>query len=251
MAEVFAAAGLELTVNEIIQRMSDELGYNVSDTRFSNMVKRNINSTLQDIQLHDPHNRRTMVTDAVVTLKRGVVEYDVRKDVSDGGWGWTNCYEVIQVVVHPVSSRPLEQLEMRQWRNRSYLESDTGPGYALVMVDQVRMRIHPPPDQDYIGVGEYTQNFPKIDAGDDSVDWPRAWDQVLMEGTRFHMYRAEYNDRPGLWMPQRDHYFEVRRDWVESERANPRLPKRGRASRDLRSRRFLSRDNSRDYRWSR
>lgn len=249
MPEVLVGSMPGLTVAKATVTMADLLGISTNNNRFKNAVKGWLNDTLQDIQLHDPKMRRTIVHDAPWTTIPGVAVYDVRATVENGGFGWDNCFEVVALVSPDVSTRPLEPLSLAQYRQRSYIMSDAGPSYGWVLLDQFRVRVVPIPDQAYSGTGDYYQDIPEITDPAAKVDWPRAWDAVLMQGLKYRGLEWLYTNQPGLWAKAYAIYQDRIAKLKLAERTTARRPGAAVSVRALRSRRRIPHDNSTDSRY--
>jgi hypothetical protein len=100
-----------------------------------------------------------------------------------------------------LESRVLERVTPEQYRYRGVLSADAGPPSYYVALDQFRIRIVPTPDVAYAGVGDYQQDIPQIANDGDRVDWPRAWDIVLLEGAMYRGYKWRSEQDP-TWMRQ-------------------------------------------------
>jgi hypothetical protein len=246
------------TVGTIILHMADLLGMSSSNNRLKNMVKRWINSIIQEIQIADPKMRRTMVTDADFNLIADTENYDVRDTEENGGFGWTNCFEVLSLNIPSLTDRPLEPLSMQQYRNRSYALQNSGPSYSWVLMDQFRVKIVPTPDQAYAGVGDYYQDIPDVTAGGDlteKVDWPRAWDAVLLAGVEWKGMQWQHADDPRAWEGYRGIYAgaDGKGGLIGSlkmhERTTGRVPNKAIVTRAIRSRQRIPHDRSADIRW--
>jgi hypothetical protein len=249
MPEVLEGSQTGLTVNNIIVLLAQDVGYNVGNTRFQGKVKNWINETLRDIQIQDPKMRRTVVHEATGNTIAGVAEYDVRKDPADGGFGWTNCREVLSLLVPLLSDLPLERIGLERFRSRGEaLGSVTGPPHSFVIIDGFRIRMDPTPDGIWALTGDYIQNIPSITAGSAQIDWPREWDQVLMEGVRAHAYRVIHKENPAVWKVQWDIYQGFIQEIRHGDVATAERPRRVILTRGIRGRRYIPHDNSTDIR---
>lgn len=189
MPEVLTGTQPGITVGDIQRQMADLLGYRPDQSRFANASLDWINNTLLHIQLHDPLMRRTVVQGASFSLVANVAEYDVRADVGNGGFGWSNCKEVHRVRFSMDSSVGIEPVTLAQHRRREFMNAATGPTVSVVLLDQFRLLFVPTPDQAYDGFGDYSQDIPKITDAAAKVDWPRQWDVVLLEGVKWRGYQ--------------------------------------------------------------
>jgi hypothetical protein len=249
MPEVLSGTQPGYLVDDIIRVMADLLGYNTGNTRFSNACKDWINDTLREMQLADPHNRRTIVHDAPAAVIADTHTYDVRDTEENGGFGWDNCFEVLALVIPEISTRPLEPLSIDQYRNRSFIQADSGPPYGWVMIDQFRVRFVPTPSEGYTGAGDYVQDIPKITSGQAKIDWPRAWDSILSDGVKYRGMEWQYTEQPGVWKTKELIYRERIKDWKMHDASPKQRPRKVVVTRALRSNRATPRDNSTDRRF--
>ncbi len=234
-----------LTVDEIVQQVADEWGGPVASSRFSNRVKRRINRVLRDIHLYNPKLPIFTVVGADVTLQAGVSEYDVTLDVDNGGFGWTNCVEVLDLVFNSLDNRPLEKIDLERWRERSELLSEQGPPMSWFAVDKRRVYITPAPDQAYTGVGDYRSDMPEVTSG--QLAWPRSWDECLLSGVHYFTAMTRLRENPSGLRAYEQRY-ETQKALIEWDSKTTPKPQPAIAVRDLRSPRFIHRDNSRDDR---
>lgn len=247
MPQVMEGTQPGMTVNTLLTRLGGQLGFNPDNQRFANLAKGWINTAILEIQLADPLMRKTVVMDADFNLIAGTSEYNVTLDPPDGGFGWTNCLEVLALVLPDVSSRPLECLHRDQYRQRSYEQGHSGPSYAWVAVNQTTIKVVPDPDQAYAGKGDYVQNIPQITDGNHQVAWPPAWDTVLWNGALYYGMQWRYQNQPSAWKTQWNIYQKLISDMKTHERTTPRRPHKAVSTRRLRTRR-IPHDNSTDYR---
>ena len=249
MSQVLDGTQAALTLASIQMRMANLLGQNPNSNRFKNLVLEWCNDTIQEIQLSDPELRRTVVHEAPFNVTSGNNEYDVRDTVENGGFNWPNCFEVLSIVIPDISTRPLEPMTLNQWRNRSYILSDTGPPYGWVMLDQFRIKLVPTPSGDYEGVGDYKQNIPTFSDAGAYIDWPRPWDSVLLKGVKARGKEWHFDDQPGAYLPAWRIYQDAIDDMSLHDRQTNRVPRRAIVTRHQRSRRHVASDNSTDYRY--
>ena len=186
-----------MAVKGILQRLSDNLGYRVDNSRFRAAAVTWIQDTLLEIQLADPKMQRVFVLDAPFTLEAGTADYDVRL----APFSWGNCYAVNMLKLADFQYRVVEKVTPEQYRYRGTIPADSGPPGYYVAIDQFRIRIVPTPDIAYTGTGDYQQDIPQIANDDDRVDWPRAWDIVLLEGAMYRGYKWRSEQDP-TWMRQ-------------------------------------------------
>jgi hypothetical protein len=186
-----------LNVQAIINRMGNKLGYKPTNDRFRAACLEWIQDILQEIQLADPLMNRTLVMDAPFTLTAGTDTYDVR----EAPFSWGNCYAVMRLKFPDISDRVLEPTTPDQYRHRGVLAGDSGEPAYFVKIDQFRIRIVPPPAQAYSGVGDYQQDIPLLQNDQDRVDWPRAWDSVLLKGVLYLGYQWR-DENSGAWKDQ-------------------------------------------------
>lgn len=237
-----------LSVGEIILRVCDSTGENPDSHRLRNRVKRSANSILLDIQLQDPGRRRTIVYDAEFTTIAGTAEYDVRRPVEDGGFGWDNCFRVIRLIPDSASGLEWECIDAPTHRNRGSIDSSPGFPGSWVALDDTRVKLVPAPDSVISGVGDYYQDIPQITEDDQKVDWPRAWDSVLMAGVMFEETRAQDGDNVQKWMANYGIYQERLAKLKTMERATPRRSRTMVNQRNLRNRRVFAAGNDVDIR---
>lgn len=234
-----------LKVAALLKRLGDNLGYQQTNARFAASALTWIQDTLLEIQLADPLLRRVLVMDAPFTVVQGQGDYDVRQ----APFNWTNCYAVLSLKFSEFDDRPLEPVTPEQYRARGVLAADQGlPGF-FVKVDQFRIRIVPDPDQAYVGVGDYQQDLPSVANPDDRVDWPRAWDIVLLEGAMFRGYRWR-SEQDGTWVKQRAVFRDLLGSMRTTEAVATRAPGKVVLTR-MRHRVVVPHDNSADVRWRR
>jgi hypothetical protein len=186
-----------MAVRGLLQRLSDNLGYRTTNPRFHAAAITWIQDTLLEIQLADPKMQRVYVMDATFTLTAGESDYDVR----EAPFGWSNCFAVGMLKVPELQNRVLEIVTPEQYRYRGVLAADSGPPTYCVRLDQFRLKIVPTPDTAITGVGDYQQDIPQIINDDDRVDWPRAWDIVLLEGAMYRGYKWRSEQDP-TWTRQ-------------------------------------------------
>lgn len=234
-----------LTVADILRQVADALGYQPTQSRFANACKDWIQSTLLDIQLADPKMRRTVAIDCELTLKAGVDTYDVALDVDDGGFGWTNCAEVLRLKLDSYAS-PLEVVSMSQYRSRAGMIPDkAGPVQTVVLVDQRRVKIVPAPADDMTGVGDYVQSLPKLVDPGDKIEWPRAWDVVLLEGCLWRGYRW-HSPTDSAWRDSMRVYENLKATLTAGDKATAVRPSRVVVTRALKRTRLSSLPNDVD-----
>ncbi len=186
-----------MDVQRVLRRLSDNLGYRPNNPRFRAAAVTWIQDTLLEIQLADPKLQRVYVMDAPFTLTAGTADYDVRV----APFGWSNCFAVGMLKISELQNRVLEYVNPEQYRYRGVLAADAGPPTYCVKLDQFRIRIVPTPDVAYPGFGDYQQDIPQIANDEDRVDWPRAWDIVLLEGAMYRGYKWRSEQDP-TWMRQ-------------------------------------------------
>lgn len=224
----------------MVKRLSDQLGYQVTNPRFRAAAITWIQDTLLEIQLADAKMRRTMVLGASFTTESGTSDYDVRQLP----FGWSNCYAVAMLRFTDLNDKCLESVTPEQYRNRGVLAAESGaPGY-FVKLDQFRVRFVPTPDQVYAGEGDYQQDIPQIANDDDRVDWPRAWDIVLQEGTLYRGFRWRSEQDP-TWGAQRRVFRELLAELKSTEAVMLREPGKCVVLR-TRTRSVIPHDNSAD-----
>jgi hypothetical protein len=249
MPSVLSGSQDGMTVDEIILEIADSWGAPSGSDRFKNLVKRRINRVIRMIWNSDPKLRIYRVAGATAILQSGVGEYNVTLPIANGGFGWDNCAEVETLVFNIFDNRPLERLEMEQWRERSELLSHIGPPESWVSIDQYRIIVFPTPDDDYEGVGDYWRTIPSISTG--QLDWPRAWDEALVAGVDYLFARVKLRDRPGAIKEVRDSFYKLLEDIETYDKNTAVRPFRAQATRYLRSRRDIPTDNSTDLRFVR
>ncbi len=249
MPEVLSGSMPGVTVADAMQIAADHCGYRIENDRFRTMVLSWIKAVIQRISAAHPMLRRTVVIDAPFTLVAGTSLYDVRKPVADGGFGWDNCYQVLTMRLPEVSSRSLEPMKIDQWYNRTALNSDQGPSYGWVLVDQFRIKMVPTPDQAYEGTGDYTQDLPVITSDGQTLDWVRAFDVSFREGILFEADRWQYREQPALWKGSEKRFEALVAEIGSIERTTNRRPSKAVVTRSLLSRRRIVRDRSTDQRY--
>jgi hypothetical protein len=234
-----------LPVRALLQRLSANLGYQVGNARFRAAAITWIQDTLLEIQLCDPKMRRVLVMEAAFTLEAGTEMYDVRQ----APFSWSNCYAVESLKIPDLDDRVLESVTPEQFRNRGILVADAGPPVYYVKVDQFRVRIVPTPSEDFAGTGDYQQDIPQIANDEDRVDWPRAWDIVLLEGAMYRGYKWRSEQDP-TWTRQYQIFRDLLKSLKTTEAVMTRTPGKAVLTRS-RSRGFIPHDNSADVRWRR
>jgi len=239
------------TVNEIIQTIADNWGYSVDNDRFKNMIKRRINQAIRQISLREPRLKVVSVTDGVVTLLSGVATYDVRLDTNLGGFGWTGCVEARTIVLSGADSRPLEELEPRQFRERSELTGTPGTPLCFVKLKPWLLKFYPTPNADLTGVGDYDLELQSLTNGADQLDWPRMLDEVILQGVDWLTAKVRERKSPGVVRGYRDDFDRLLSDMVVNEKTLLTRPQRGMTTRNMRSRRTALADNSTDVRYGR
>ncbi|HUV10656.1 MAG TPA: hypothetical protein VMX12_06730 [Acidimicrobiia bacterium] len=244
MVTVLSGAQAGLTVEEIQQIVADNWGFHTSNTRQMNMVRRMVNRALRQIANHNPKLRIFLVHDADVTLVAGVTQYDVRALVANGGWGWDNCQEVLEIVIPELDDRPLEKLTREQFRERSNSTDYTGTPEAWFPIDQTRVRIFPTPASAYTGKGDYNVDIPSITTG--QLAWPRMWDEAIVAGVEWLVSKNRMRDQPAAVREYERTFYKLLDDIEVWEKTTPVRPSRVTRTRAFRSKRGLPRDNSRD-----
>lgn len=240
MPEVLSGNHPRLTVADIKRAAADHVGVSIENARFSTAVGDWIRDTIREMQLRWPQLRRVCVFDAPFTLLEGESDYDVRDTEANGGFGWDNCYQVLRLKVPALSDLPLEALTPDQYRERGYLAEDSGPCSAWVEIDQYRIRVVPTPDQDYAGLGEYSQLIPIPEDGSQGVDWLHPWDVVLLEGVLFRAFRWNNPANPAEWVSQQRLWRE-RLDEMWKSEVSQVMSQQATVTRNLRSRNRLFR----------
>ena len=231
-----------IAVSGLLQRLGDNLGYNTTNPRFRAAMISCIQDTLMEIQLADPMLRRVLVMDAAFTLEAGTDTYDVRQ----APFSWTNCYAVNMLKFPELQDRVLEAVTPEQHRHRGVLAGDEGEPTYFVKLDQFRVKIVPPPSDTYAGRGDYQQDIPQIANPDDRVDWPRAWDVLLLEGCMYRGYRWR-SEQDDTWLKQRSVFKEMLTNMKTTEAVTTRTPGRVVIDR-ARRRAIIPHDNSADIR---
>ncbi len=249
MPTVVTGAQLGLQVLDIIQIMADNWGYSEDNTRFKNLIKRRCNQTIRQIYLREPRMRVFRVFGATATLIAGTAEYDVRETTENGGFGWTGCTLVEQLVFNSVDNRPLERIEPEQYRERSELLSGQGPPMSWLPIKPWLIRIVPTPDTSAVGVGDYWTELSSLVENTDQLDWPRSLDEVVRAGVEALTAQVRLRERPQAVRPFWDRFDELLRDLVINEKTKQARPQQGITTRNLRSRRTLPSDNSTDVRY--
>jgi hypothetical protein len=249
MPSVLSGSQDGMTVDEIILEIADSWGAPSGSNRFKNLVKRRINRALRMIWNSDPKLRVYRVYGAPAVLQANVGEYNVTDLLVNGGFEWTDCAEVETLVFNVFDNRPLERLEMEQWRERSELLSHIGSPESWVSIDQHRIVIFPTPDEAYEGVGDYWRTIPSISTG--QLEWPRAWDEAVMAGVDYLFARVKLRDRPGAINEFRTAFYKLVEDIETWDKNTAVRPFRAQATRYLRSRRDIPTDNSTDLRFVR
>jgi hypothetical protein len=234
-----------LAVKDTLRRLSDNLGYQVTNSRFRAAAVTWIQDTLLEIQLADPKMQRTYVMDAAATLEAGTSDYDVRQ----APFSWSNCFAVSGIKVPELQNRVLERVTPEQYRNRGVLSADSGPPSYFVQLDMFRIRFAPTPNTALSVVGDYLQNIPQIANDDERVDWPRAWDIVLLEGSLYRGYKWRSEQDP-TWTRQYRVFRDLLTELKNGENITAREPGKVVLTRSRRGS-VIPHDNSADVRWQR
>lgn len=246
MPEVLAGEQPGINLGTLILSCAGLVGENPTNRRFRNEIIRFANETILDIQLNDPHKRRTVVHDAEFTTIAGQAEYDVRKDAENGGFGWTNCFRVKAIVLSGDSTIELEPIDLSTYRNRAAI--NPGTPFSVVMIDDVRIRLVPAPTDAVAGVGDYYQDIPQITEDLQNVDWPRAWDVALQAGVRYLVLQWREASNVAAWRAQFGIYQDKLAALRSMERNVPRKNAQATIQRNLRSRLGVQLSNDRDIR---
>lgn len=230
---------------EVLNICAEEFGYKPENSRFANRVKRAFNRALLDIWNEYPGLRRFVVHDADASIRAGVHTYDVVEDPENGGFGWTNCEEVLELKFADSNrNRTVEKIDLEtfRWREQNFPES--GPTQGFVIVDSRRIRIFPTPDQNYTAKGDYQQTVPYITEG--RVSWPKGWDQTALLGCEYYLAKTMRPDIAG-------NFREDFRSSLASLRAGDQnkgqRPMRAVTTRRYDRHRLLPADNSTDMGW--
>lgn len=239
-----AQAGL--TVDAMVQQAADNWGGNPSRPRFANVVKRRVNQALGHMWRRNPALQHFKVFNAECNLIAGTHIYDVRATAEDGGFGWTSCYKVLQLVMPELDQRPLERLNDEQYRHRSDLVETTGPAESWFPIQPWKIFIYPSPAAAQAGNGDYLAEIPSIVDGTSQLDWPRGYDYVVGLGVDWLFARIRKPD--GVASTYRDEFYAAIDDIIETDLTHPARPQRAVATRSYRSRRYAPHDNSTDFR---
>lgn len=230
-----------MDVSGLIRRLSDALGYKTDNPRFRSAAITWIQDTLLELQLADPKLQRVYVMEATVTLTSGQADYDVRTD-----WGWTNCYAVGLVKIAELENRVLERVNPEEYRYRGVITAASGPPQYMVVLDQFRVRMVPTPSQSYTAYGDYQQEIPQIGQDNDRIDWPRAWDIVLLEGALYRGYKWR-SEQDRVWVTQRQVFRDLLNELKTGEKILARQPGKVVMTRSRRGT-VVPHDNSSDVR---
>ncbi len=240
-----------LTQNDILQVICDDWGYPPTSSRIQNMVFRRINRSIRDIHLRIPTWRNLRVVGAEVLVRAGQSEYDPRRAVIDGGWGWDTCVEVGDVVLPGFDTRPLERLTLEDFRQRSQILDNQGSPTAIVPIDPRRVMIHPAPSMDSTGYGDYWCELPSLVSATARLEWPRQLDEAILRGTEYHTAKARMRENPRALREYRDQFYEAILAIEAWDKAQQVRPLQAKVTRAMRSRRLIPRDNSTDMGWRR
>lgn len=249
MPTVVTGAQLGAQVMDVIQIMADNWGYREDSNRFKNMILRRCNQTIRQIYLREPRLRVFRVFGATANLTAGTAEYDVRETTQNGGFGWSGCTMVEQLVFHTVDNRPLERLEPEQYRERSELLSSTGPPQSWVALKPWLVRLVPTPDQTIAGVGDYWTELSSLVNMGDQLDWPRSLDELIVAGVDALTAQIRMRERPQSIRTFWDRFHEMLADFQVNEKTKQARPQEGQTTRTMRSRRTIPSDNSTDVRY--
>jgi hypothetical protein len=250
MSEVVIGTGAQagLTVSEVIDIAADNWGGNPSGTRFKNLVKRRINQALRDIWRYNPNLKHYNVYDAAVNLIAGQATYDVRKAEVSGGFGWTACFQVLDLVFNTVDNRPLEKLNREQFRERSELFSFQGSPERWFPIHPWEVAIFPTPNAVFSGTGDYVAEIPSITDDAHKLDWARGYDQAIVLGVDWYFARIRRPREAGQF--KQDFYNAVAE--IETiDHTDPARPQHAAVTRNYRSGRRIPTDNSTDRRYYR
>jgi hypothetical protein len=232
-----------ITWEDIKGIVTEEFGFRDTNTRFVTLALRQYNRALLDIWKHFPTIRRFTVHDAEVTIKEGVDVYDVRATAENGGWGWTRCVEVMNVIIPDIYNLGLETMSLEQYRPRQDLLIEAGRPEGVVLIDNYNVRIVPTPEADHTGTGDYRTDVPWITTG--KPDWPAGWDQVALIGCEFYLSKSH---RPRSKLVTQDEYEHQLNLLRRGEFAPREKPDRAISTRSIRQRRLIPHDNSTDVR---
>lgn len=236
-------------VLDIIQIMADNYGYSENNTRFKNIITRRCNQAIRQIYMREPRLRVFRVFGGACTIKAGVADYDVRKTEENGGFGWTGCSMVEQLIFNTIDNRPLERLEPEQYRERSELLATQGPPMSWVSLKPWVVRITPTPDMDVTGVGDYWTELSSLVNPTDLLDWPRSLDELILAGVDALTAQVRLRERPQAVAPFWGRFESMLMDLVINEKTKQTRPQEGQTSRHMRSRRTIPADNSTDVRY--
>lgn len=246
MAEILEGSSPGIPIGEMIAVMADDFGYRPENTRFRAFCIRNINRAYHDVWLDYPRIRRHVVCNADVTIVSGTAEYDVVETVDNGGWGWTNCVEILSIVLPNQQSHQLELIQLHQWRKRQDYLVSAGPPIAAILLDHRRVRIVPDPNYADVGKGDYLQAIPYISDANDRMSWPQSADQVVLLGAEYYCSRIY---RPEITEALKKDYMEGREKLRTGEIDGGPPVKYAIVARNYTRRRFMPHDNSQDVRW--
>jgi len=241
-----AQSGLQ--VSEIIDIAADNWGGNPSGTRFKNVVKRRINQALRDIWRNNPNLKHYVVYDAAVSLIADQATYDVRKAKTSGGFGWTACFQVLDLVFNTVDNRPLEKLDREQFRERSEIFSFKGSPESWFPVRPWQVSIFPTPNVVYEGFGDYVAEIPSITEDTHKLDWARGYDQAIVLGVDWYFAKIR---RPRQANDFKRDFYEAIADIECIDHTDPSRPQLAAVTRNYRSGRRIPTDNSTDRRYYR
>jgi hypothetical protein len=238
------------SVNDIVQSICDDWGYNPDAPRTKNMILRRVNAAIREMNLYLPRIKIARVVQATANLIAGQAEYNVTFTEADGGFDWANCLEIQDLVFQPFDQRPLEKLTLHQWRQRSARNTDAGAPESWVEIDHTRIRIEPTPDQAYSGVGDYLRQFNSLDTIDARMGWPPAWDAALLAGTEYMVAKARMREDVGS-VREFERRFQERCEAIETIDKTSSVPTVAVLLRNERRRAGLPHDNSTDLRYRR
>lgn len=240
------------SVAEVVQIVCDDYGYNPQNPRIRNMLKRRINRSVRYINTRAPNMYFLRRVNQPFSLVAGQSDYDVTDPVANGGFGWSDCSEVMTLVLDGSDTRPLERLDLEQYRERGTAYYASGPAQSWVIVDGRRLIIDPEPAQSVTGFGDYIAQLGRLSDDADSIGgWPQAWDEAIVAGTLYYTAMAKMRERPGGIMPSSSYFSELVERIVEKDKTRRNRPQQAMATRDMRSTRAFPHDNSTDLRWGR
>lgn len=248
--EVLTGSQVGVTAEEAAKILARDWGRNPDSNRWKNAVLERMNRAIRKISATIPRGSVFRVIGADLTVTAGIRDYTVTEDTENGGFGWTNCTRILNIVLSSRDDAPLERIGIEQYRERGELLSSVGPPGSWVEISGTKIRLEPTPDATLTGEGDYLVEMPSLTTMKTRIGGvPKWWDEVLLCGTEYYTARARYKERPSAIRTYKADFFGMLEDVVDWDFTESARPRRAIVTRTMRSRRARPHDNSTDVRW--